>query len=396
MINKPPPDVLEAMKIEGFLGKAHPKTGLYQTRYCKIIEDGRRLGYSKSEEDYKTGNINGYIIFKDIQEIKIEDTKVFGVLADIEGGRTYHFKAKSSQERDDWIHALNKVHTYALEWDKKWEVSIKALDPGFVVETVVEVPGQKTEFFLLQPIGLIKENVKKIVVEGAVGTAVGIVKKGVGKVGELLADLKPKPNEDYLKAKKFDHILSMIDHKILKTRLKMGFLFRESKEMTGLGLVDNLVNDTGIRELLARRWCLLISSKPLTYEEVDPSDNETLDRGKIPPELDFDTLYLYDEICDASGPIDVIPLKDVFQVVLKKKLKTSEQYKFVLDLANKKCNLLCASFLELDEWLRAIAGSRITLTEHQYSALPTLKNIHWILETFYGKKRRKGTAKQSR
>ena len=140
--------------------------------------------------------------------------------------------------------------------------------------------------------------------------------------------------------------------------------------MTGVELVDDLVNDTGMRDIIVRRWCLLISSKPLSYEDVDPSDDFVLERGRIPIGLDFDTLYLYDETCDGSGPVETIPLVDVCQMVLRKKIQSLDHYKFVLDLGEKKCNMLCTSFTELDEWLRAIARSRLTLVEHQYSVLP--------------------------
>lgn len=38
---------------------------------------------------------------------------------------------------------------------------------------------------------------------------------------------------------------------------------KETKEATGLSVVDTFINDAGFRETIARRWCLLVSSKPI-------------------------------------------------------------------------------------------------------------------------------------
>ena len=215
---KPDPQVVEAMKKEGHLGKLHPKMWMFQTRYCKIFDNGRCFGYSSSEKDFETGNVHRHIIFKDMLSITQDGINIFQILVD--GGRLHRFKAKSSQERDDWIQALRIVRMHAWESDKKWEASIRALDPNFVVDTVADLSAQKTEF-ISQSLGLIK-GATKFMVDGTVGTAVSIVKKGVGKVGELLTDVKQKPNEDYLMAKNLDQFFSNIDPKMLKTRMKMG------------------------------------------------------------------------------------------------------------------------------------------------------------------------------
>jgi hypothetical protein len=42
-----------------------------------------------------------------------------------------------------------------------------------------------------------------------------------------------------------------------------GYLLREVKEATGVGIIDSVVNETGIRETLSKRWFLLTSSKPI-------------------------------------------------------------------------------------------------------------------------------------
>ena len=35
------------------------------------------------------------------------------------------------------------------------------------------------------------------------------------------------------------------------------------REATGLGLIDSFANESGLREALTRRWCLIVSSKPI-------------------------------------------------------------------------------------------------------------------------------------
>lgn len=40
-------------------------------------------------------------------------------------------------------------------------------------------------------------------------------------------------------------------------------MLKETKEATGVELVDGFVNDSGIRDTIAKRWCLLVSSKPI-------------------------------------------------------------------------------------------------------------------------------------
>lgn len=37
----------------------------------------------------------------------------------------------------------------------------------------------------------------------------------------------------------------------------------EQREALGVGLVDEMLNDTGIREVFKRKWLILISPKPI-------------------------------------------------------------------------------------------------------------------------------------
>ena len=152
-----------------------------------------------------------------------------------------------------------------------------ALDDEIRFEETVSVREARTSVHF-NPFGVIASTAKKVVLETAIKTGVGIVKTGVNTVGNAMTDTKPKSNEEFLKAKKLNQTFDFIDKKILQSRLMMGkhylfdltvlinfigYLSKETREATGLGLVDGLVNDTGIRDTIAKRWCLLISSKPI-------------------------------------------------------------------------------------------------------------------------------------
>jgi len=74
-------------------------------------------------------------------------------------------------------------------------------------------------------------------------------------------------------------------------------------------LVDDFVNSHNIRDTIARRWCLLVSSKPIVFDQIDPSDETTLDTGKLPFEIEPEVFYVYDDTYDESKPFKTIELK---------------------------------------------------------------------------------------
>jgi len=383
----PSKEVLDALSMEGFLDKAKPDAliPINQKRYFQFIEDGRVLAYAAKKEDFgKEGGIKGQILLRDILEVHYDQTKPKKfelVIPD----RVYKFSGGEPGYIQKWVKALRILNAFEIDREQNWEKYLKELDPDFVIEDAIDVPDEKTEFFILQPLSFITNTAKKVVVEGAVGTAVGMVKKGVKGVGDIFADTKPKSNQEYLQAKKLHEVLNNIDPAILKCRIKMGMLLRETKEATGLGVVDNLMNDTGMREILVRRWCFLISSKPILHHEVERTDEVTLETS-LPGDMRYDTLYMYDESCDSSAPCDVIKMKDVLHVVVKKKVHTEGQFRFVLDLGEKKFNLLCPSFADMDLWLRCIQASRATAGEYGRTQMTTLKNLFWILKLKDGDK----------
>mmetsp|Transcript_11502 Transcript_11502/g.9936 ORF Transcript_11502/g.9936 Transcript_11502/m.9936 type:complete len:201 (-) Transcript_11502:2154-2756(-) len=161
----------------------------------------------------------------------------------------------------------------------------------------------------------------------------------------------------------------------------MGYLSREAKEATGMGHLDNVLNDAGIRETVAMRWCMMISSRPLITKEIDPSDNETLDAGKLPFDIEMDVMYCYDTDCDDSKPLETITMNDVLEVVVNKKSSDESFYRFTLDLGDKKTFFISNEYKEMEKWIRAIQSGRSYVKENLKSKLEKVKNMYWILKT---------------
>jgi len=375
------PQVQAALNLEGYLEKSKPESLItyYQKRYCKILKDGYYMAYAGKPEDMNKGDFKGKISIREMLDSYVDESnpKRFELLVE---GRAYKFEAKTPDECRKWVNSLKLIQDFLNEEDARWARELRRINPDFAIEEVEDIHEDKKELFLLQPIHLLTNNVKKVVLEGAVGTAVGIVKKSVKGVGDLLTSGKIGSNQDFLKAKGLADILDSIDPKVLKSRIKMGLVVREIKEATGLGVVDEIMNDTGMRDLTCRHWCFLISSKPLIARDVDPHDETTLGKGSLPLDIDYDTLYMYDDTCDDSKPVDVFQMKEVEHVVVKKRSHKEGIFRFVLDMGERKLTLICNTFEEMDTWLHSIQTSRTTCTEYHNSTLPILKNLFWIIK----------------
>jgi len=66
------------------------------------------------------------------------------------------------------------------------------------------------------------------------------------------------------------------------------------------------------------------------YDQVDPSDEDTLETSQLPLETEAETLYVYDDACDNSKPLLSIPLKDVTDLLVKKKTPDEHYYRFMV------------------------------------------------------------------
>ena len=68
-----------------------------------------------------------------------------------------------------------------------------------------------------------------------------------------------------------------IDQSLIKNRMIYGFLNKRS---------------SGKVKYFNPRWFFLVSSRPLNFKDY-VSDDRILDETKIPPMLEFDTIYYY-------------------------------------------------------------------------------------------------------
>lgn len=72
------------------------------------------------------------------------------------------------------------------------------------------------------------------------------------------------------------------DKPIIKSNLCYGFLNKKKKDDKIFNIIDNN----------QKRWMFLISSRPLTDDEYEASDN-VLESSALPYWIKFDTLYYY-------------------------------------------------------------------------------------------------------
>jgi len=372
------PRLKEALAVEGILGKQRPGAfHIYQKKYCKFLDSGLTLAFANSKEHYGKNKIEGLIPLKDVLDIvSDEKPKKFQLILE---GKVFKFECESPAEKMNWVNAVTVCRDHAITFEEQNQQQMMALDSEIRFEETVTTREARSSVNF-NPFGVIASTAKKVVLETAIKTGVGIVKTSVNTVGKVMIDNKPKSNEEFLKAKKLNQTLDFVDKKILQSRLMMGYVSKETREATGLGLVDGLVNDSGIRDTIAKRWCLLISSKPIDFDAIDKDDEETLDNGKLPFEIEPETLYMYDGTCDESKPLENILLKDIVDITVKKKNPEEQYYRFVLDLGDKKIILLLSNITEMTKWVKAIQSSRANIKEKTKSKLPSVKNIYWLLK----------------
>jgi len=365
---------------EGILGKqARNVLGNYTKRFWVIEDKGLTLSYAPTKQDMKEGKLKGKIAIKDILSIVDEGKpKKFHLICD---GRVYKLEAANVDEKKSWIEALNICMKHAVEQDQKEKNALLAIDDDIIFEEDHDDPDEKASGKLsgvFQPLGFIGMAAKTVAVDTVLNTGVKIFKTGINTVGNAIMGDRLANNDEFLTAKKLKESLDQIDPKILRSRILMGYMFKESREATGFGLVDDLVNDVGIRDTMAKQWFLLISAKPIVFDQIDPSDEEVLDAGKLPVEFDLETLYGFDHSCDDTGPLEVIPMNNVTDVIVKKKGTEDLLYRFVLNLGQKKVYLITESVFETTAWVKAIQASRAAVKEQTKSKWPFLRNIYWL------------------
>lgn len=67
---------------------------------------------------------------------------------------------------------------------------------------------------------------------------------------------------------------------------------------------------------------------------------------------------------------------------MKNKAVIEQYYRFVLDLGDKKINLITTNAVERTKWVKAIQLSKANAKERAKSKFPFVKNLFWTLKTF--------------
>ena len=81
---------------------------------------------------------------------------------------------------------------------------------------------KKTGGNMFNPLGILANTAKKVVVDTVLKTGVDTIKSGVNSVGSVIMSQVNKPDEEYLKAKKYKDTFDVIEPSVLKSRIQMG------------------------------------------------------------------------------------------------------------------------------------------------------------------------------
>lgn len=254
--------------MEGYLSrKTDALINPYHKYYCKFLNSGRVLGFAEKMEDFGKGMISAQVSLDLILKIDdMKDTKE-GIHLLVEGGGI-KLKAENIEQKEQWKKAINQCQLYSTKSEKYEKKVILEIDPDIKFEEIGEedddqVMNSKRNTTLFAPINFIVDTAKKVVIDHGLGTATKIIRTGFNTVGKIIASQKDSTNEEFFQAKGLSTYFSMIDPKILKSRVVAGYLNRELREALGNKVLDKVANDSGMRNPIGRVWALLISSRPL-------------------------------------------------------------------------------------------------------------------------------------
>lgn len=378
-------ELQEALKLKGWLSKLG--TGLiqkYQDRYWQIIDDGRTLAYYYDEkESQNVTQARGQISIANI--IKIEPGNKPEKLHLILEGRTYKMKARTREDQQKWVKGLQIL----MDRVKAEEVKSQERFAGTAIkfetedhESQYNDRSKSETFILFKPIEFVAGTAKKIVVDTALGTAVKVTKKIGEGVTSVFTDDSDFDHEEFLKQKKYFDYFSKIPEKIRQSRLMMGFMEIEDKQLACLGVVNDVLQDSGIRDKKQRKWLMMISQKPLNPSLEVEDDEETLTAEVLPPEIKFNVVYFFDDDQVKGEPQFSVAAKDILGITVKPKNIKEHLYKWVIDLGENKHFLQTHSLSEREKWLIALDCAMNTEHEVAHSKTKTLKNINPIIRLF--------------
>lgn len=150
-----------------------------------------------------------------------------------------------------------------------------------------------------------------------------------------------------------------------KSRIMYGFLKKAGRGKIGIP---------------HKRWCFLISPRPLNIDEY-LKDSEQITEDILPPLIDFDTLYYYemhskDDTSPCKGSIKCIEVDRI-------DMKTEKGWHVIMiDAGPKKYELMSTTKYVVQQWIEAIELAKRTASERLYSITGSIKNISMIVTEF--------------
>lgn len=155
----------------------------------------------------------------------------------------------------------------------------------------------------------------------------------------------------------------------LEPRLMYGFLKKRGRNKIG--------NTIGPDH---KRWCFLISSRPLNKDDY-LDDPEAISDDHLPPLIEFDCLYYY----SMSDKNDTTPVKGEIKTIEIDKIEDKvdgKYYSMYIDSGPKMHEFMSTKKYKLQQWTEAIQLSMRTANERLYSITGSIKNISKIVTQF--------------
>lgn len=344
----------KASNLKGYLKKKSPNflKGWQKRLFAVRCKKGFYLSYGKDESDLK-----GVLEIGKMNTIKPKGKNEFDI--EYDGQRTFELRADNTTERDNWVKSLNFLRDMRDKLGSQIDTARSQSQAYFNSDSFVSSRrgSSSTSFSGKESwkvsnldkeamLGVIDEEEKEVVYQEAT-----IDDK---KLSEIALDKKG--------------ILTYIEDiplKKRKSRMMYGFLRKRGRGKLGL---DH------------KRWCFMISSRPLNQDDY-LNDNDMISDDQLPPLIEFDCMYYY----SMSDKDDSSPSKGVIKVMEIDKIEEKTEGKFhsmFIDAGPKKYEFMSTTKFLLQQWIEALELAKRTANEKLYSITGSIKNISKIVTQF--------------
>lgn len=129
-----------------------------------------------------------------------------------------------------------------------------------------------------------------------------------------------------------------------------------------------------------KRWCFLISSRPLN-QDAYLEDSEEISDDVLPPLIEFDCMYYYEML----NSEDSTPCKGSIKSLEIDKLESKSEGRYhsmFIDAGPKKYEFMSTKKYVIQNWIEALQLAKRTASERQSSITGTIKNISKIVTEF--------------